>query len=159
MKLAATPSQLIPPRRTLSTVRFPIWLAVLALGFSVSTTMPSVADIEGQKGNGDGSAADVVGSGQISRATGKAGTGVSLAVPTPGHPVANDRIFRNQTRPAAGRAFVPGIGRGVAIVVDTNFGNRTNSNLTRVPEPGPWPMISLGFFLFFARCRILAPQQ
>jgi hypothetical protein len=45
------------------------------------------------------------------------------------------------------------------IILDTNFGHGTTSNLTNIPEPGAWSMVALGVFLLFARYRILAPQR
>jgi len=54
--------------------------------------------------------------------------------------------------------FPAGAGNA-AIIVDTNYGNDTSSNLSQIPEPRTWSMISLGFFLFFARCKVLAPAQ
>lgn len=146
---------------------------MLFLCFGMSASIPAAAYVEWNAGgvvsgaehfrhtNLNGGAA--VGLWNATLQTGLsagANAGSRLAVSIPGQPAANATVFRDRTMTLTGSILTFPAGAGnAAIIVDTNYGNDTSSNLSQIPEPRTWSMISLGFFLFFARCKVLAPAQ
>jgi hypothetical protein len=82
-----------------------------------------------------------------------------LAVPASVRHVAPGIVFQEKPLTLARGACTLAAGPGQnGIILDTNFGHGTASNLTTVPEPRASTLVGTALFLLFARHRLLAPK-
>jgi hypothetical protein len=84
----------------------------------------------------------------------------SFNTATSGHQVAPGITFQDKALALThGGCALATTTEGNGIILDTNYGYGTTSNLANVPEPGACTLIGFGLLLFSARHKILAPNN